>query len=84
MTGPGSAAPSGEPRKRKRTENEQESSRLEPLVHCRLAKRRELPVALVCETLVVQRREPNSLVTQERLRLTTWEKIDFGLTSFLS
>jgi hypothetical protein len=32
---------------------------------------------------VVIRREPYSLHTQERLRLTTWEKLDFGVTSFL-
>jgi hypothetical protein len=32
---------------------------------------------------VVIRREPFSLRTQERLRLTTWEKLDFGVTSFL-
>lgn len=32
---------------------------------------------------VVMRREPYSLRTSERLRLTTWEKLDFGVTSFL-
>jgi hypothetical protein len=32
---------------------------------------------------VVVRREPFSLRTQERLRLTTWEKLDFGTTAFL-
>jgi hypothetical protein len=32
---------------------------------------------------VVIRREPFSLHTQERLRLTTWEKLDFGTTAFL-
>jgi hypothetical protein len=32
---------------------------------------------------VVVRREPFSLNTQERLRLTTWEKLDFGTTAFL-
>ena len=32
---------------------------------------------------VVIRREPFSLQTQERLRLTTWEKLDFGTTAFL-
>jgi hypothetical protein len=34
-------------------------------------------------TGVVIRREPFSLRTQERLRLTTWEKLDFGTTAFL-
>ena len=32
---------------------------------------------------VVVRREPYSLKTKERLRLTTWEKLDFGTTAFL-
>ena len=32
---------------------------------------------------VVVRREPYSLRTSERLRLSTWEKMDFGVTSFL-
>lgn len=32
---------------------------------------------------VVIRDEPYSLRTQERLRLTAWEKLDFGVTSFL-
>jgi hypothetical protein len=32
---------------------------------------------------VVIRPEPFSLRTSERLRLTTWEKLDFGVTSFL-
>jgi hypothetical protein len=32
---------------------------------------------------VVIRQEPYSLRTSERLRLTTWEKLDFGVTSFL-
>ena len=32
---------------------------------------------------VVMRREPYSLRTSERLRLTTWEKMDFGVTAFL-
>jgi hypothetical protein len=32
---------------------------------------------------VVVRQEPYSLRTSERLRLTTWEKLDFGVTSFL-
>ncbi|HEY7374396.1 MAG TPA: hypothetical protein VIF57_19690 [Polyangia bacterium] len=32
---------------------------------------------------VVIRREPYSLRTSERLRLTTWEKLDFGTTAFL-
>jgi hypothetical protein len=32
---------------------------------------------------VVVRDEPYSLRTQERLRLTAWEKLDFGVTSFL-
>ncbi|HMF41007.1 MAG TPA: tetratricopeptide repeat protein [Polyangia bacterium] len=34
-------------------------------------------------TGVVVRREPYSLRTSERLRLTTWEKLDFGTTAFL-
>jgi len=34
-------------------------------------------------TGVVVRREPYSLRTSERLRLSSWEKIDFGVTSFL-
>jgi hypothetical protein len=34
-------------------------------------------------TGVVIRREPYSLRTSERLRLTTWEKLDFGTTAFL-
>jgi hypothetical protein len=34
-------------------------------------------------TGVVVRREPYSLQTHERLRLTTWEKLDFGTTAFL-
>jgi hypothetical protein len=33
---------------------------------------------------VVVRQEPYSLRTSERMRLTTWEKLDFGVTSFLS
>jgi len=32
---------------------------------------------------VVVRREPYSLATSEKLRLSTWEKMDFGVTSFL-
>ena len=32
---------------------------------------------------VVVRREPYSLQTSEKLRLSTWEKMDFGVTSFL-
>ena len=32
---------------------------------------------------VVVRQEPYSLRTSERMRLTTWEKLDFGVTSFL-
>ncbi len=32
---------------------------------------------------VVIRHEPYSIRTTERLRLTTWEKLDFGVTSFL-
>jgi hypothetical protein len=32
---------------------------------------------------VVVRREPYSLRTSEKLRLSTWEKMDFGVTSFL-
>jgi hypothetical protein len=32
---------------------------------------------------VVLRREPYSIKTKERLRLTTWEKLDFGTTAFL-
>jgi hypothetical protein len=32
---------------------------------------------------VVVRQEPYSLKTSERLRLTTWEKLDFGVTAFL-
>jgi hypothetical protein len=32
---------------------------------------------------VVLRREPYSTKTKERLRLTTWEKLDFGTTAFL-
>ena len=32
---------------------------------------------------VVVRREPYSTRTSERLRLTTWEKLDFGVTAFL-
>jgi hypothetical protein len=32
---------------------------------------------------VVIRHEPYSLRTSERLRLTTWEKLDFGTTAFL-
>lgn len=32
---------------------------------------------------VVVRDEPYSLKTSERLRLTIWEKVDFGVTSFL-
>jgi hypothetical protein len=32
---------------------------------------------------VVMRNEPFSRRTSERLRLTTWEKLDFGVTSFL-
>ena len=32
---------------------------------------------------VVMRQEPYSLRTKERLRLTTWEKLDFGTTAFL-
>jgi hypothetical protein len=32
---------------------------------------------------VVMRQEPYSLRTKERLRLTTWEKLDFGITAFL-
>lgn len=32
---------------------------------------------------VVVRQEPFSLKTKERLRLTTWEKLDFGITAFL-
>lgn len=32
---------------------------------------------------IIMRREPYSLRTSERLRLTTWEKLDFGVTSFL-
>jgi|GEM_PF-2014684 len=32
---------------------------------------------------VVMRQEPYSTRTSERLRLTTWEKLDFGITAFL-
>jgi hypothetical protein len=32
---------------------------------------------------VIVRDEPYSLRTSERLRLTTWEKLDFGITAFL-
>jgi len=32
---------------------------------------------------IVMREEPYSLRTKERLRLTTWEKLDFGITAFL-
>jgi hypothetical protein len=32
---------------------------------------------------VVVRREPYSLLTSEKLKLSTWEKMDFGVTSFL-
>ena len=32
---------------------------------------------------MVVRHEPYSLRTAERLRLTTWEKLDFGVTAFL-
>jgi hypothetical protein len=32
---------------------------------------------------VVMRQEPYSTRTSERLRLTTWEKLDFGVTAFL-
>jgi hypothetical protein len=32
---------------------------------------------------VVVRKEPYSLRTSEKLRLSTWEKMDFGVTSFL-
>ena len=32
---------------------------------------------------IVMRQEPYSARTLERLRLTTWEKLDFGVTSFL-
>jgi len=32
---------------------------------------------------VVLRREPYSIKTKERLRLTAWEKLDFGTTAFL-
>jgi len=34
-------------------------------------------------TGIVVRREPYSLRTSERLRLTAWEKLDFGTTAFL-
>ena len=42
-----------------------------------------LPPTADGTTGVVIRREPYSLRTSERLRLTTWEKLDFGVTSFL-
>ncbi|MBI2062043.1 MAG: hypothetical protein HYT87_20210 [Nitrospirae bacterium] len=32
--------------------------------------------------IVIFRREPYSLLTRERVRLSTWEKIDFGVTAF--
>lgn len=41
------------------------------------------PTAPPANGEVVMRREPYSLRTAERLRLTTWEKLDFGTTSFL-
>jgi hypothetical protein len=40
------------------------------------------PPAALPEDVVV-RQEPYSLRTSEKLRLTTWEKLDFGVTSFL-
>ena len=55
------------------------------------ARRTQLPVPAAVPpgspadgtTGVVVRREPYSLRTSERLRLSSWEKIDFGVTSFL-
>jgi len=41
------------------------------------------PVAPDGTVGVVVRREPFSLRTNERLKLTTWEKLDFGTTAFL-
>ncbi|HEX2657229.1 MAG TPA: hypothetical protein VHU40_03110 [Polyangia bacterium] len=35
------------------------------------------------DSKIVMRQEPYSLRTKERLRLTTWEKLDFGITAFL-
>jgi len=56
-----------------------------------IAARRAQPPALGAQQAppadgtvgVVIRREPYSLRTSERLRLTTWEKLDFGTTAFL-
>jgi hypothetical protein len=55
------------------------------------ARRTQLPAPVAVSpgspgdgtTGVVVRREPYSLRTSERLRLSSWEKIDFGVTSFL-
>jgi hypothetical protein len=41
------------------------------------------PLTAPGTTGVVIRREPYSLKTSERLRLTAWEKLDFGTTAFL-
>jgi len=41
------------------------------------------PLTAPGTTGVVVRREPYSLKTSERLRLTAWEKLDFGTTAFL-
>jgi hypothetical protein len=41
------------------------------------------PLTPAGTTGVVIRREPYSLRTSERLRLTAWEKLDFGTTAFL-
>jgi len=41
------------------------------------------PPAVAPNRDIVIRNEPYSLRTAERLRLTTWEKLDFGVTSFI-
>ena len=41
------------------------------------------PAAPAPDHDIVIRNEPYSLRTAERLRLTTWEKLDFGVTSFI-
>jgi len=47
------------------------------------ALRSDDPPGSIGRDKIVMRQEPYSLVTSERLRLTTWEKLDFGVTSFL-